>query len=212
MNTLINRFFAKNGIEPAHETDLDKRLEMLQYFIDKGTSSPRLDSLLRRISRSTLPREEETSNLSLVQLYLELENYLIYHDPRYISSEEEMRAELEDRFPEISATFAFEPLFHLDKNQSIVFRRHFLQYVINAFAAHTSSNKLAESWKPRIVFNTLPREDIESVKRIGINRKLRELSEEIYKDFVHSFGVPWVEEIYDQSLSCLLYTSPSPRD
>jgi PAS domain S-box-containing protein len=197
MKTIISRFVTKN--EPTNLDDAlseNDRHSLLEFLIDQGSNTTQLQQLDKRVTEFVFPKNEFIAELSLVQLYLELEWFLIYKDPRYISKEEKLRELVKSKFPELTQTNAFLPLFTIKKNQEIALFRNFLTLVAKTFERENRSEKLASRWLAMLNFIFSPNTDDNIVRQINTLRKFRECTQGIYHELIDSFGKEWVEAIF----------------
>jgi len=197
MRTLISHFVSKN--EPTDLGDVSSRNNkhaLLEYLIGLGSKTNKLQQLDKRVKDFVFPKNEFIAELSLVQLYLELEWFLIYKDPRYISKEEKLRELVKSKFPELTQTNAFLPLFTIKKNQEIALFYNFLTLVAKTFERENRSEKLASRWLAMLNFIFSPNTDDNIVRQINTLRKFRECTQGIYHELIDSFRKEWVDAIF----------------
>ena len=196
MNSLINRLFTKD--EPTNlEVADDGRHSLLKFLIDQGSNTTVLNQLNERVSNFEFPQNEFLADLNFVQLYLELEEYLIFRDPRYISSEKGLRELIKTEYPKLTQNDSFNPLFHSEKNQEIIIAHHFLNYIVQSFRAEHKSEKLALRWSATLKYINVPVTNLSLVEQINTLSKIKNTSHAIYDEFVKSFGIEWVDAIYN---------------
>ena len=199
MKALINRFLTKN--ESTSET-LDERhayQSFISYFVGKSSNTSSQRELQERGKSYSFPEEAYIAEFHLVEYYLEVEQYLLGKDPRYIGSKGILRREIQAHFPELASTEAFLPLFEQDKNQEIVLGHHFMKFVIHSLVEETDSQKLESRWFSVQNINALSKTSTNEVERIHEIRRIKEKSREIYSELVKSFGNEWIEHIFNKA-------------
>lgn len=120
MNTLINRLFQKSTV--IDETSIDSSSpyqEFLQHFHSQGIASQKLDALKEKISNFDFNPDPEKSYYQLVECYLEIEHYLLYHDVGFLGNTISLRKELQDFFPSIASSQQFSVLYKNESTEEI---------------------------------------------------------------------------------------------
>jgi PAS domain S-box-containing protein len=197
MKTLISRFVTKN--EPFEAIDAlseDNRHSLLEFLIDQGSNTPQLQLLYKRVTEFVFPENEFVAEFSLVQLYLELEWFLIYKDPRYIGKEEKLRDLVKTKFPKLINSNAFLPLYTIKKNQEVALFHNFLMLVAHTFNRENRSEKIASRWLAMLKFISATNTEGNIVKQINTLRKFRECAQGVYHELIDTFGKEWVNAIF----------------
>ena len=197
MNTLINRFFTKDvPRKVVHEPNKNQRHSLLHYLIDQGSNTFRLREIKKQTLEFVFSDEDYIADLELVQRYLELERYLLYSDPRFISTEKKTRESIKLNFPKFTDSQAFSPLYQIEKNQELTLALNYIHYVLQTFGKLEKSNTLASKWGGYIGSNLQIETDFNRVRHIHNFRKLKERTRTLYSEFVSSFDKDWVEETF----------------
>lgn len=112
MNSILNRLFQKSTVIEATSIDLiNPYQEFLQYFYYQGIASKKLDVLKEKINRVDFNSDSKKSLYQLVQCYLEIEQYLLFHDVGFLGNATSLRTELQDFFPLIANSQPFSVLY-----------------------------------------------------------------------------------------------------
>ena len=200
MNTLINRLFTKDQpISSLNEFPSDEKFVFLKYLTDKGNSSTRLHNILKSIEELSFSSETYIAELQLVQNYLEIENYLIYHDARYIGTETKLRDELKLKFPTIFNTEAFGPLYVNDKDQEILLSQNFLKFLLRVFISRDKAVDIATRNLEMLNNSKEIKAQLRFVDQVNLLREIKENSQKVYDELQSSFGKEWVDSVYYQS-------------
>ncbi|RMA57720.1 ATP-binding protein [Ulvibacter antarcticus] len=201
MSTLINRFFSQNAptIEKSNLI-ISGSDSILDYFINKGSSCKKFNDLAQKVRQYQFPEQDFKSNLADIYLYLEIEDYLIYHDPRCITSKVALRKEITINFSDIASKEAFRPLFETGRNQEIILGHFFISYILQSFQALEKSNKLASRWLGSINSTPPILKNLDLVGQINSFRKLKENLHKIYVEFLNSFGKEFSDAIFYNAL------------
>ncbi|WP_299763528.1 ATP-binding protein [uncultured Dokdonia sp.] len=120
MNTLINRLFQKSSV--IDETSIGSSSpyqEFLQHFYSQGITSQKLDALKEKISNIDFNPDPTKSSYQLVECYLEIEHYLLYHDVGFLGNTVSLRKELQDFFPSIANAQPFSVLYKNESTEEI---------------------------------------------------------------------------------------------
>ena len=196
MRTLISHFVTKNeSTDSNNASSRNNRHSLLKFIIGLGSNTNELQQLDKRVTDFVFPKNEFIAELRLVQLYLELEWFLIYKDPCNINSEEKLRKLVKTKFPELTQTKVFLPLFSIKKNQEIALFHNFLTHVAKTFERKNRSEKLASRWLTMLKLICSPNTNNNIVKQINTLRKFRECGQGIYHELIDSFGKEWVDTI-----------------
>lgn len=200
MNTLINRLFTRD--EPNYACSplaQDARLDLLQYLCNKGTTSNKLRKKSATINSLTFSDNDFIANLQLIQQYLEIENYLVYHDSRYIGSEIILRREVQTKFPKVVNMNVFKPLFTASKAQEIYLGIQFLEYVLHIFISENNSLLVAKRLQNSLNEIYENKQVTRLIDQINQLRSLKEQSNEIYDHLSKTTDKDLVDTIYLRS-------------
>ncbi len=117
MNTILNRLFQKSSvIDVASIDSSDPYQKFLQHFYFQGIASQKLDALKEKITNVDFNPDPEKSHYQLVQCYLEIEHYLLFHDIGFLGNAASLRKELRDFFPVIANSQPFSVLYKIDES------------------------------------------------------------------------------------------------
>tara|TARA_R110002072_G_scaffold59514_4_gene151761 strand:- start:4319 stop:7036 length:2718 start_codon:yes stop_codon:yes gene_type:complete len=200
MNTLINRLFTRD--EPNYACSplaQGARLDLLQYLCNKGTTSNKLRKKSATINSLTFSDNDFIANLQLIQQYLEIENYLVYHDSRYIGSEIILRREVQTKFPKVVNMNVFKPLFTASKTQEIYLGIQFLEYVLHIFISENNSLLVAKRLQNSLNEIYENKQVTRLIDQINQLRSLKEQSNEIYDQLSKTTDRDLVDTIYLRS-------------
>ncbi len=196
MNTVINRFFSKNGsTSVAEELVRDDRHALLNFLIEKGSNTAQLEQFGKRVSAFQFPQEESIADFNLVQMYLELEWYLLYKDPGYIGTETTIRNQIMIEFPKQSQTDAFTPLYMSGKNKELALIRNFLRYTLRSLQTRNQTESLASRWLGILNFRLANQNKMDLVGQINALREFRESYQELQRELIESFGKVWADSV-----------------
>ncbi len=197
MATMINRLFTRT--EPnssVTELEEDEKLIFLNSLLEKGSSNSRLRSLAASVDDLVFSETAHIAELQLVQKYLEIENYLIYHDPRYINSEIKLREEIKVDFPILAIREGFASLYADGKTQEIFLNNYFLKFLLHSFVSENKSKLLASKLLAAHRVLNEPKTGMRLVDQINLLRQAREKSQNIYNELSEHHGQEWVKDIY----------------
>lgn len=196
MTTLVRRLlFNDRPKSPAFEAGRDTRHGLLEYVMDLGSRTNHFDELTSRISDFVFPEQAFDADIGLAHLYLELEYYLIYKDPRYIGTAGDLRKKVKARFPDLTAAEPFSWLFESEKNQEVLLSRLFILYVLHILASEKPNDKLASTWIGVIGRGLKPKSGLNVVERINLQRKLREKTREMYTEICETYGNDFADKL-----------------
>ena len=226
MNTVINRFFAKNeSISVDEGSSKDARHSLLEFLIALGSRTAQLKQFDKRVEEFTFPSSESIADLNLVQMYLELEWYLLYRDPGYIGTEEKLRKQIKEEFPTHAQTDSFTPLYVNGKNRELALTRNYLRYTLQSLQNKSQTESLATRWLGVLNFRLAHQTSLDLVRQINALREFRESYHELYNDLVEAFGKPWAEDVLHKirtefktfythlkSVKCIDELNPAPQE
>ena len=202
MNSVINRFFTKNETTSvAEKYEKGPRYALLDFLISLGSKTSQLKQFSARVEEYSFPENETVADLNLVQMYLELEWYLLYKDPRYIGTIDKLRALVETEFPLLAQSAAFQPLYTSGKNRELALTRNYIAYALQRLKNDESSEATAQRWIRLLNFKLKHQTELDLVSQINTIRDLRENYEEMSKDLAENCGHTFVENTL---LSCYL--------
>ena len=196
MSTLINRLFTKNEDRITNQTTEPSKAErFFAFLIDKGAPSLKLTQLSERCNTYISLADDTDPDYNLVQLYLDIENYLLFHDSRFISTQAAMRKEIEVEFPEIAQNKAFLPIFWATEVQEILLSQQFTHYTTRKFQDYPKSEGLATQLLHSFRFAPISNSELSLVQRINIQRDLKDQVEHGYCQLIKVFDKSWVNQI-----------------
>ena len=163
---------------------------------DLGTSGARLTLIKSKIKKYEFAEDTYIRELQIAQFYLELENYLIHHDSRYINTEVNLRSEIKMSFPDVVKSEAFLPLYHSGKNQEIVISRLFLLIILKKFKDEDLELSNTISWIKTIESQCKEPVSSDLVKQINAFRKTKDDSLKINQEFGEIFGQDFVDSVF----------------
>ncbi|NND62829.1 MAG: response regulator [Flavobacteriaceae bacterium] len=197
MSTLISRLFAKDeSIDVVHELIKEKRDSFLQYFISKSSSTKQIEELKLRIENHQYSENEFLANTEVVFFYLELEQYLVFKDPRYINTQKKLREESLAAHPELFKSEPFLPLLEIEKKQDTLFAYLFLKYLLNKLYLKSETRNYAKRMLASRELQEAPSSTLNIVERINLIQKYKSISENVKQDIVPLLSAQVVEDIY----------------
>ena len=197
MNALLNRLFIKDEPHRTNE-EIDNRGTrlLLDFFSDLASQTAQYKLLEDRIAKFDIPKNDFIAHLKITRFYLELENYLIKKDPRYIGTSTAIRLLAVTRLPSLTKTEAFLPLFESEQRQEVFLAKLFIKFVLHTFKDEVKSEDLAMTWLSVINNQFVISPQLNIVERINLKRKLKETSGRIYTDLVKLHGVDYSDTLF----------------
>ena len=190
---LLNHRASKIKPVPVRENPIT---DFFEYLYDLGTSGARLTLIKSKIKKYEFAEDTYIRELQIAQFYLELENYLIHHDSRYINTEVNLRSEIKMSFPDVVKSEAFLPLYHSGKNQEIVISRLFLLIILKKFKDEDLELSNTISWIKTIESQCKEPVSSDLVKQINAFRKTKDDSLKINQEFGEIFGQDFVDSVF----------------
>ena len=133
MNSIINRLFQKSTVIDVKSIDAnDAYQDFLEHFYCQAYTSQKLDTLKGKIITFDFDSNPEKSLYQLVNSYLEIENFLLFQDVRFLGTKESLRIELQDFFPTVASSQPFSVLYQEDTTQEIALAFLLANYLYNA--------------------------------------------------------------------------------
>lgn len=202
MNTLINRLLVKNEAkEVDKQVCTDPRRHILVHLYDLASNSIHLSGLQTLLSELEFDEDPFFADLQLAQYYLKFEEYLIDKDPRYISTRDQLRLDIQGKFPELLNTVTFKLLLESEQNQGVHLSRLFLKFVLKRILRDNCKNELVKDWFERINIQFPDTFEFNIVERINLLRRLKEASLEIYTNLAEVVGTRDIENYYYDSFT-----------
>lgn len=200
MSTLLTRLFTKDeGIDIVQDLIKEKRDNFLQYLINKSSSSRQIEELESRIEKHRYPEIEFLANVNLVYYYLELEQYLVFKDPRYINTQKKLREECRYEFPELFQTDPFLPLLEIDKKHDTLFSYLFLKYMFYSLISRPETASIGREYLSRPSLAEAPPSTLNIVERVNKLQEFKEISRSLKKSLIPGIGVEEAENFYQNS-------------
>lgn len=194
MNSVINRFFTKNeSTSVAEKLDKDPRYALLDFLISLGSKTTQLKQFSARVEEFSFPQNDTVADLNLVQMYLELEWYLLYKDPRYIGTIDKLRALVKAEFPLLAKGPAFTPLYTSGKNRELALTRNYISYTLQLLNNKESSEATATRWLGLLNFKLKHQTELDLVGQINTIRELRESYEQMSSELADTSGNTFAE-------------------
>ncbi|MEH6658452.1 response regulator [Leeuwenhoekiella marinoflava] len=190
---LLNHRASKIKPVPVRENPIT---DFFEYLYDLGTSGARLTLIKSKIKKYEFAEDTYIRELQIAQFYLELENYLIHHDSRYINTEVNLRSEIKMSFPDVVKSEAFLPLYHSGKNQEIVISRLFLLIILKKFKDEDLELSNTISWIKTLENQCKEPVSSDLVKQINAFRKTKDDSLKINQEFGEIFGQDFVDSVF----------------
>jgi len=178
MNSILNRLFQKSAvIEAASTGSSEPYREFLRHFYSQGITSKKLDALIEKLNNVDFNPDSETSHYQLVQCYLEIEDYLLFHDVGFLGNATSVRKELQEIFPLVASFKPFSVLYKEGSAQEIALALMLSDYLYKAATVYCGAVSLLE---PALILNNkihlnLVNNDI--VHYLSCKRKIREYIE-----------------------------------
>ncbi|MFC4632695.1 ATP-binding protein [Dokdonia ponticola] len=178
MNSILNRLFQKSTVIEATSIDsTDPYQEFLKHFYFQGIDSQKLDVLKKKINNVDFNPDSEKSHYQLVQCYLEIEHYLLFHDVGFLGNAASLRSELQEFFPLIASFQPFSVLYEDGSAEEIALALLFSDYLHKAATAHCGSVSVLE---PAFILDKKINLDLVNdniVHYLSCKRKIREYIE-----------------------------------
>ncbi|WP_051621106.1 ATP-binding protein [Leeuwenhoekiella sp. MAR_2009_132] len=197
MNSFIDRLFTQRASRLSKEEVTDPKSIFFQYLLGLGTYSKRLQELKSQIANFTYPDDVFTADLCCVNLYLDLENYLITYDNAYINTKENLRQELREKFPVITNSMAFMPLYESGKNKEILIARIYLLTVLRKLKLKNTELASTIAWIEALKASINFKSSDDLVKQINAFRRVKDDAFKITKEFNELLGSDTVTSIFD---------------
>ncbi|MDP5044623.1 MAG: hypothetical protein NWQ06_06560, partial [Leeuwenhoekiella sp.] len=197
MNSFIDRLFTQRASRLSKEEVTDPKSIFFQYLLGLGTYSKRLQELKSQIANFTYPDDVFTADLCCVNLYLDLENYLITYDNAYINTKENLRQELREKFPVITNSMAFMPLYESGKNKEILIARIYLLTVLRKLKLKNTELASTIAWIEALKASINSNSSDDLVKQINAFRRVKDDAFKITKEFNELLGSDTVTSIFD---------------
>ena len=197
MSSFIERLLNHRAskIKPVAASD-NPVADFFDYLFDLGTPGARLTLIISKIKKYDFSDDVYLRELQIAHFYLELENYLIHHDARYINTEANLRAEIKASFPDIVKSEAFLPLYHSGKNQEIIISRLFLLIILKKFKDEDVELHTTTAWIRTVENQGKEPVSTDLVKQINAFRKIKDDSLKINQEFGAIFGQDFVDSAY----------------
>ncbi|OAB76102.1 ATP-binding protein [Cochleicola gelatinilyticus] len=197
MNTLMNRFFSKAEAPVLEKKTLkDQRHQILNFLIEKGTSSQKLKDLIDEISRLNFPENSFKADLLLVQWYLKLETYLLRHDSKYINTPEKLRNEVKSKFTELTSNTIFAALILAEPQQELAIALNFITYFEQRLTEEAKERKIPAPPRRIGFLKNKVSENLSMIERINRKRKIREFFESMYAQYTDVSGEEFTQTVY----------------
>ena len=194
MNALINRLFYKDettAVLPNPERE--ERVAFLKSLIEKSSQTSEIRSIASRIEGESFDETHFISNCKLVMYYLQIEQYLIYKDPRYINSQQKLREEMAEQYPNFFKTKPFWPLQKKENEQEAVFCFLFVKYIIHQLKNNKVLNSYTHDWLRILNSKYIPPANLNIVERINLIQNLRKYTHEIYSELKKEKGIDFAQ-------------------
>ncbi|RXG15825.1 signal transduction histidine kinase [Leeuwenhoekiella aestuarii] len=197
MSSFIERLLNHRAskIKPALASE-NPIANFFKYLFDLGSSGARLTLIESKIKGYEFSEDTYIRELQIAHFYLELENYLIYHDSRYINTEANLRSEIKINFPDLTESEAFLPLYHSGKNQEIIISRLFLLIILKKFKDEDFDLNTTNAWIKIIETQLKESVSTDLIKQISAFRKIKDDSLKINQEFGEIFGQDFVDSVY----------------
>ncbi|MEM7187717.1 MAG: hypothetical protein AAF466_13775, partial [Bacteroidota bacterium] len=196
MNSVINRFLKKNeSIVATEPLERDSRHEFLDFLISLGSRTSQLRQYRAQVEEFTFSRQELVADLQLLKMYLELEGYLLYKDPRYIGTSDKLRAMIQIEFPVIAQKEVFAPFYTNGKNRELALTRNFISYTLQQIKNNEQSKDHANRWLRFLSLKLQHQTELDLVSQINTIRELRENYHEMSNELVDAFGSEFAAEL-----------------
>ncbi|MFD2825420.1 ATP-binding protein [Leeuwenhoekiella polynyae] len=170
--------------------------DFFKYLFDLGSFGAQLTLIESKIKGYEFSEDTYIRELQVAHFYLELENYLIHHDSRYINTEANLRSEIKINFPDVTKSDAFLPLYHSGKNQEIIISRLFLLIILKKFKDEDLDLNTTNAWIKIIENQFKEPVSADLIKQISAFRKIKDDSLKINQEFGEIFGQDFVDSVY----------------
>ena len=201
MSTFIDRLFNHRvkSINQDYNTS-DPKAGLLDYLLDLATESARLIVIRSQILDFKFPEEIYLEKFCILKYYLELENYLINNDSRYLGTAQNLRQDIKEKFPEIANSYAFLPLYLEARPQEICIIQLFLVIILYKFKDE-DPERYDTQRRIDVLLEKLHNSHIKHtiVEQINNFRHIKEESLEIHRVFGKTFGQDFVDSVYDDT-------------
>ncbi|PHQ29281.1 ATP-binding protein [Leeuwenhoekiella nanhaiensis] len=203
MSTFIDRLFNHRVKSINQEFSVEnEHPDFFSYLLGLGTESARLLILKSKIESFQFPEEPYLKNLCILQFYLDLERYLLINDSRFISTEEQLRAEIKLKFPEHGNSDAFAPLYRQGKAQEICLAQLYILIILKKFRDEDPDRKATQIRIEELtkkLHKTPSNQTL--VEQISLFISIKEESLAVHKEFGQIFGQDFVDSVFAETQS-----------
>jgi len=176
--------------------------DFFSYLLGLGTESARLVILKSKIESFQFPEEPYLKNLCILQFYLDLERYLLINDSRFISTEEQLRAEIKLKFPEHGNSDAFAPLYRKGKAQEICLAQLYILIILKKFRDEDPDRKATQIRIEELTKKLHKTQSNQTlVEQINLFISIKEESLAVHKEFGQIFGQDFVDSVFAETQS-----------
>ncbi len=202
MKLSLNRFLPKSEVvKPPIESFKDSRHDLLEFLLGLCARTSKSKELASLITAFEFPKESTLADLHLVKFYLDLENYLLYIDPAYISTKEKLRNLIKSKFPHHGTSKAFLPLYEHGKNQELVLANHFLTITLQSFTANPLAQNVAIRWLGVIESKTSIKTSPDPVQQIHLSRKLVDKTNLMHQELLNKISQDTINKTFKDHYS-----------
>ncbi|PHS01792.1 MAG: hypothetical protein COA80_01895 [Leeuwenhoekiella sp.] len=203
MSTFIDRLFNHRVKSINQEFSMEnENPDFFSYLLGLGTESARLVILKSKIESFQFPEEPYLKNLCILQFYLDLERYLLINDSRFISTEEQLRAEIKLKFPEHGNSDAFAPLYRKGKAQEICLAQLYILIILKKFRDEDPDRKATQIRIEELTKKLHKTQSNQTlVEQINLFISIKEESLAVHKEFGQIFGQDFVDSVFAETQS-----------
>lgn len=203
MSTFIDRLFNHRVKSINQEFSMEnENPDFFSYLLGLGTESARLLILKSKIESFQFPEEPYLKNLCILQFYLDLERYLLINDSRFISTEEQLRAEIKLKFPEHGNSDAFAPLYRKGKAQEICLAQLYILIILKKFRDEDPDRKATQIRIEELTKKLHKTQSNQTlVEQISLFISIKEESLAVHKEFGQIFGQDFVDSVFAETQS-----------